>query len=715
MSTNTPDTTTDPSPSTLAAVEAFRRGITPIPIRDGGKKPHGGKWQATRWESEEQVTAAFERWNAEGIPGLGLVLGETSNGLVDVDLDHPRAARLRDYFLPPTAMRSGRPGSRFSHYWYRVEEGDDVPPTRRYKMPNGEVSVEIRGTGSQTLVPPSIWYPKEGSAGVPEAYRWEGEAWGGEEGPTVVNGQVLSCQVALLGMAAVLLDGWPMRGSRHDAYLALAGALLRYPGGVHPWWERNLGVLIGALASVTDDDDGPDARVDEVMGTTIKRLREGGEVTGWPSLGQIIGAEHADMARRWSREVESWGTTVRRDDDEHVPPSLVSVMDSSEEEDSLITPLPPRERNPLDERSNTWESVDLDPYLSGDVVPTPPTVLTRSDGHALFYPGRVNSLYGPSESGKTWIAIEACVQEIGKGERVVYLDFEDEPSATVDRLRRLGVGSEDVAAQFRYVHPEGPLADMQRNRYGSQTTSAGRENTEVFAELLRNFDPTLIIADGMTSLYGLHGHDTNDASGTDVVTTWLKGLCRGGRTTVIVIDHTGKNSGAGASPIGAHHKIAMIQGCALRVDVVTRPLPGGVGEIRLMVFKDRLGQVRRVSEQGQGKQEPCAGVVTVDSREDRITRLTIEPADPREVMLSDGSAESTAAVTKTMLAADHADDVLRLFNGDVDKEIKTKDVIAALGLSDSVVWEVWRVLIARGEVEMRNSSKTHRSYGLRRS
>src|SRR5699024_12194832 len=63
----------------------------------------------------------------------------------------------------------------------------------------------------------------------------------------------------------------------------------------------------------------------------------------------------------------------------------------------------------------------------------------------------------------------------------------------------------------------------------------------VFMSLLDAFDPTLIVVDGMTVLYGLHGHDTNEATATDVITSWLKSLCRGGRTTTIVIDHTGKD------------------------------------------------------------------------------------------------------------------------------------------------------------------------------
>src|SRR5699024_2939538 len=141
----------------------------------------------------------------------------------------------------------------------------------------------------------------------------------------------------------------------------------------------------------------------------------------------------------------------------------------------------------------------------------------------------------------------------------------------------------------RVLFRSGPLAAMQRYRFGSSVTDEGRQAEAVFMSLLDAFDPTLIVVDGMTVLYGLHGHDTNEATATDVITSWLKSLTRGGRSTVVVIDHTGKSGGAGASPIGAHHKVAMVQGSAIRADAIDRPMPGGLGLVNLVVFKDRPG------------------------------------------------------------------------------------------------------------------------------
>lgn len=627
-------------PVVAAALAAFEHGYQAVPIRAESKSPHVSAWPHLRWQSPEEVAEAFQRWVGEGATNIGLVLGASSSGLVDIDLDHPKAIRLRDYFLPPTAMRTGRVGRPMSHYWYRVADLDEMPGTRRHKMPDGSVSVELRSTGSQTLIPPSIHVSGE-------KYRWEGRRWGGSTGPAVVDGRVLAVQVALLGLGCVLIENWPEQGGRHDAYLALAGGLLRFgTEGVHPYWERNLPTLIRAMAQATHDEDGLETREKEVMRTTLAKLRAGDKAVGFPRLGEIIGADHAELVRRMAREVESLAgfagdklkdrAAERERDRDRVVEALV-------ESEAIVNTLPPEERDPLGERVGTWQPVDLEPYLAGEVRVPEPTILRREDGVGMFYQGRVNSLYGQSEAAKSWIALIACMQEMALGERVMYLDFEDEPTFTLVRLRNLGVGDDDIRALFSYVRPEDPHKDMQRNRFGGdQVTEIGRVNHELFAMALERTDPSLIIVDGMTVLYGLHGLDSNDAVSTDIITTWLKRLCRNGRSTVVVIDHTGKGSVRGSSPIGAHHKIAMVQGTALQAYPVEQPMPGVLGEVQLLVFKDRPGVVRSNST----KTKPAlAATVILDSREPNRVLVSVKAPDPDDVVIGD-SEDSERALAK---------------------------------------------------------------------
>lgn len=640
------------------ALEAYRRGYQPVAVINRNKSPYGSGWTQLRFTTEDQLRASFERYAQQGAGGLGLILGEPSRGLIDVDLDHPKALRLRDYFLPPTPMMTGRPGRPRSHLWYRVEWDPEPldpvmnPSTRRYTMPDGAVSVELRSTGSQTVIPPSV-HPSG------ERYRWEGEPWGGVDGPTIVNGQKLAVQVASLGMASVLLDGWPKRGSRHEAYLALAGALLRYGDGLHPYWSRpgNIPVLITALAEATHDEDGAETRVKEVMDTTIKRLRAGDRATGWPRLAEFIGTDHAEKVRRMAlHDVESLAG-FRSPHDTKVGSWDGVDLETGEVTEPLASSLPPEIRNPMEERPTAWSDVDLGPYISGEATIPEPSVLERDDGKCVFYPGRVNLMFGLSESGKTWVSMWAAAQEMGKGDRVLYVDLEDEPIGTISRLRVLGVGDDDVRNQFRYVHPEGPLAPMEVTKFGPNPTTEGKLSLAAFEALLASFDPTLIIVDGMTGLYGLHNLDTNAAASTDVITRWLKGLCRGDRSTVIVIDHTGKGGGAWSSPIGAHHKIAMVQGTAIRVDKIRQPMKGEEGLVRLVVFKDRPGSVRQAATK-QGGEQVIADVI-IDSTHQHRTKITVQAPDEKEVVIGD-SDQMSKKLAKLAEAQDQENKVIEL-------------------------------------------------------
>lgn len=660
-----------------AALDAYRRGLTPLPIPRHSKSPTMAAWTRLRWpdpttdtgEGEDAVRAAFEEYTAGGSTNLGVLLGEASGDLIDVDLDHPAAQRLKSYLLPYTAAVHGRETSRKSHYWYRAKPGT-LPATRRLRIPDKSgrgsgVSVEIRGNGAQTIVPPSI-HPA-----TAETYEWEGEPWGGDEGPALVDGTELLAQVILLGLCSVLLDAWPGPGQRHDAYVALAGGLLRYGDSqtVHPFWERNAGLVIRTLALATHDEDGAEQREREAIYTTKRRLREGGEATGFTRLAEYIGEESVQIVERLVRDAEAvagfvpdvagdvpgwqppwarqWnGLKIELDDSAPEPP-FAEAEDASEPrslgallpehyaeeieetgaEEDAINEDSCEDLDPLDARPSSWSPVDLEPYLTGKLTVPDPEVCRRNDGACLMYRGRVNMLFGSSESAKSWIAMAICLQEIESGGRALYLDFEDEPVQTLNRLRLLGAVDDDLRAQFSYIRPEGPLADMQRNKWGKdQPTKSGEFAQDQFDMALQTLDPDIIVADGMTALYGLHGLDANDAVSTDVITSWLKRLTRNGRSTVIIIDHQAKSAEKGSMPIGSQHKVAMVQGTLLQVWPIKQPMPGDVGEMELVVLKDRPGQVRAHSQKtgGRGKAQ-VAGVVTLDSRTEGRSSLVITP------------------------------------------------------------------------------------------
>lgn len=130
-----------------SARQYIRRGWSPIPVPAGSKGPRIKGWQNLRL-GEQDVAAAFV--NAGNI---GLLLGEPSGHLVDVDLDCSEARQLADRFLPATGAITGRRSSPASHRWY-VAPG--VQTVRHQDPVSHAAIVELRGTGAQTLVGPSI-------------------------------------------------------------------------------------------------------------------------------------------------------------------------------------------------------------------------------------------------------------------------------------------------------------------------------------------------------------------------------------------------------------------------------------------------------------------------------------------------------------------------------------------------------------------------------
>ena len=194
-------------------MEYLHRGWQPIPIPAGSKGPAVLNWQHLR-VIPETVASDFL-----GAGNIGLLLGQPSGELVDVDLDCPEARELADRFLPPTNCFTGRPSSRRSHRWY-VSPGVE---TTRHRDPVSKATiVELRGTGSQTLVGPSIH---------PSGERYE--ALAGE--PAIVHRRFLVTAVQQLALEVIRL-----RHGENNKHLAPKPRLLRGQTYGHPDFQARI-------------------------------------------------------------------------------------------------------------------------------------------------------------------------------------------------------------------------------------------------------------------------------------------------------------------------------------------------------------------------------------------------------------------------------------------------------------------------------------------
>jgi hypothetical protein len=171
-----------------AAVSYCQRGWSVIPIPHYSKNPGFNGWERLRLRQED-LSGRFN-----GHPqNIGILLGEPSGWLVDIDLDHVRCVEQADQFLPPTPAVFGRSGKPRSHRIYRVST---PVATKKFKSKSAGMLVELRSTGMQTVFPPSTHE-------CGEAITWDTE---GAE-PAVVDSATLLDAVERLANAVKIEIG----------------------------------------------------------------------------------------------------------------------------------------------------------------------------------------------------------------------------------------------------------------------------------------------------------------------------------------------------------------------------------------------------------------------------------------------------------------------------------------------------------------------------
>ena len=243
-----------------AAAAYLKKGWSPVPIPPRSKNPGRAGWQ------KYQATAEGILRDFQPGDNVGLLLGESSEWLVDVDLDCDETRFLAPIFLPETGSISGRPGSRCSHYWY-TSIGCE---TTRFNDDAG-VLVELRSTGAQTLAPPSV-HPGG------EVLAWE------EEGtPALVEVGELKRSVSRLAACALMARNWPAQGLRQEASLALSGVLLKAR-----WPEEDATQFVYRAAEAAGDEEW--RKRGAAVRSTVENLQGGRRVTGIPKLRALLGA-----------------------------------------------------------------------------------------------------------------------------------------------------------------------------------------------------------------------------------------------------------------------------------------------------------------------------------------------------------------------------------------------------------------------------------------
>lgn len=236
--------------SAIDAADDYRkRGWVPIPLLRQSKKPLRDGWP------DSTLDTPLTDFKPDS--NIGILLGDQSDGLVDIDLDCREANVAARQLLPETGLMFGHTSNPDSHWIFRINEPGGA---KKFQAPGVGVLLEYRANKSMTVFPPSIH-----ESGEPIEFTSEGE-------PRTISRTELLAAVGRVAACSLLAKNWH-EGSRHDAALALSGGLLRAG-----WDEADVENFITALCDAAGDVECKDRL--KAIETTSNQLGQGEDVTG---------------------------------------------------------------------------------------------------------------------------------------------------------------------------------------------------------------------------------------------------------------------------------------------------------------------------------------------------------------------------------------------------------------------------------------------------
>jgi hypothetical protein len=415
------------------------------------KAPRIKDWQKLKLELAD-LSAHFNGKQQN----IGVLLGQLSNGLADIDLDCNEAVALAPKFLPPTPAIFGRKSNPSSHRLYYSE----VPSTLTFddpmKLKNGRGKnrikarlLEVRSTGGQTVFPGSVHESGE-------LINWENEG-----DPSIVDASELLASVKKLSAATLLLRYYPDRGIRQEVMMALAGGLLRLG-----WTVENAEFFMRTICESAHDEE-TNSRVETIC-YTAKKQGEGKQTTGFPKLATLIDKRIVERLRDWltlssQPESQSDSETVGEDNAE-------VILKKSSQGKRLIA---------LAKDIELFHTAEGKPYATVEINGHSETMplTSKQFRDLLSYRFYLNEGTTPSNqglqdalgvlSGKARFhnAEHQVHIRIASHEDIIYLDLCDSAWRVV-RITRDGwsiVGSRDCPIKFRRTRGMKALPEPQRD------------------------------------------------------------------------------------------------------------------------------------------------------------------------------------------------------------------------------------------------------------
>jgi hypothetical protein len=597
----------------LAALQLTKEGISVVPVSvDGSKKPAPFTWR--KYQEERPTTQELIDWFGKGTQqGVGAICGAVSGNLEMLELEGRAVAAQIHIQAKDMAENSGlgdlwqkiQDGycevtpSGGIHWLYRIKDGQ-VPGNQKLARRPGEnggvdVLCETRGEGGFVILAPSAgschpsgepWKILSGSIQtIPTITMDEREALFSifrcfDEMPKIENiAQEVKSREVNLSLPG---DDYNSKVTWEQILTPLGWSKVYTKGEAIAWRRpgKNEGI------SATTNFNGKDNLYVFTTSTIFESEHSYSKFAAYATLEHNGDFKKAASALR----SQGYGKPVELNSLPNLPthsPSLVTLRDENEEP-----------------TTSSW----IPEFINADNIfdEPEPSILRRADGHHIFYAGKINALFGESESGKTWIALEAVRQELEKNNTVFYLDFEDSVRGIYNRLNTLGADLRHFKT-FLYSNPSEPLTQGAR---------------EALLTRIDEFKPSLIVVDGVNAAMNVMGLDLEKNKDATSFSQEVLRPMRLHNAAIITIDHVTKSKdNRGNYAIGAQAKRADIDGCAVAVEVEIAFGRGIDGALALKVTKDRPGFVRAICQEGKN-----LGVANIKALELGGIKITLEGA-----------------------------------------------------------------------------------------
>lgn len=611
------------------ALRFLAQGISVVPTANDGSKRPAFSWE--RFQRELPVADELLMWFKDSVDGIGVITGKVSGNLEMLELEGRAVAQKMHLEIGEIANNSnlGDLWQRLNvgyveltpsgglHWLYRVSDGVLPGNTKLARKPgeNGGVDVwaETRSEGGFTITAPS------GGATHPSGGSW-----------TLIGGSIETIPTITMQERAALHNIFAMFDEMPKAEIMRQEVVAKHDGTLSPGDDYNARTTWEELL--------------QPLGWTVVYRK--GESTVWRRPGKNEGISATtnfngndkfyvfSTSTQFDAETSyskfAFYATIKHGGDFRAAatdlrnkgygPQGLNSFDLSKTRIGKSATDTPQEGTEADLEgfATSWEPIDLDGYFDGLFTLQEATLLKRTDGQGLLYPGKVHSFYGESESGKSWLAQIAAAEVVKSYQKVVYIDFESDAVDIANRLKILGVTKPEAVQYFRYIRPERKVIP----------------DDPAWLALVEEGSATLIIIDGVTEALTMWEKATKE---NDDITEWMRkfprALAKSG-AAVVLIDHITKNPETrGRFALGGQAKLATIDGAAYLIEPIKNLAPGGAGALTVRVTKDRPGSVRRKSgmwRKSDRTQE--AAIIEIDSTNAVMKYVICVPMSEDEVL-----------------------------------------------------------------------------------